>query len=708
MRYGSCLGYVGDVASAPVELPTRPPSAIGAPADSAMSEQRYLDRAYVLLEQMERRTALAERDAAERAPGDWDATVAQRRLRERLTSLRDDGSPLCFGRIDEDAGGAWHIGRRHVEDESGDPVVVDWRAAVAVPFYRATFASPLGLRRRRRFILDRRRLEEVLEEDFANPDTIGRASAAGLPDPLLASLGRSRGGAMEDIVATIAADQDRIIRAPVDRTVVVQGGPGTGKTAVGLHRAAFLLYEHRLRLEREGVLVLGPNRLFLAYISLVLPSLGEVAVTQTTLSGLVTAWPVRAGEPAAVAALKGDPRLAAVLTAAADSVLQPASGPVSARTRFGAVRFAPEQLGELLEAARGSGGTARDRRSRFRRAVTASVVRQLSGRRSNPVDESAAAEDLAADRALQAVLERMWPTQSAPALLRRLYGRAGAAAGRVGGLSPDEVRLLSRAPSTSVRTEAWTEADLPLLDEAESLLAGPPRRYGHVVVDEAQDLSPMALRMVRRRSLDGLSMTILGDLGQATAPGAPGDWIQSLAALGDPPGAEVVDLHVGYRVPAAIMDVANGFLAVAAPHLRPTRSVRTTGEAPEFCAVPPDELTAEVAEIARHLAGQHQTVAVIGPAEQLEQLTGGLAAAGVAFDPPGRAPRPDVVALVRPEEAKGLEFDAVVIVEPAGLASLVGGPGLLYIALTRAVQHLSIVHTDALPLGLAPGVPAHP
>ena len=312
------------------------------------------------------------------------------------------------------------------------------------------------------------------------------------------------------------------------------------------------------------------------------------------------------------------------------------------------------------------------------------------------------ARDLAADRPLQAALEKMWPTQSAPALVRRLYGRSGSDAGRAGGLSAAEAALLARPPGRSVRNEAWSEADLPLLDEAEWLLSGPPRRYGHVVVDEAQDLSPMALRMVRRRSLDGLSMTILGDLGQATAPGAPGDWARSLAALGDPVGASVVELHVGYRVPAAIMEVANGYLAQTAPHLTPTRSVRVGGAEPEFTAVAPGSLADQLAATARSLLAAYQTVAVIAPAPALDELAPLLSGHEVAADPPGRAPRPGVVALVRPEEAKGLEFDAVIIVEPAALAALPGGPGLLYIALTRAVQHLSVLHHRPLPAGLRP------
>ncbi len=648
---------------------------------------------------MERRTHVAEQDAAERAPGDWDATIAQRRLHERLDSLRDDRSPLCFGRIDEEKGASWHIGRRHVEDRRGEPVVVDWRAPVAVPFYRATYAGPLGLRRRRRFLLDDRRLEEVLEEDFTDPSTAGRTGGAGLPDPLLAALGRSRGGEMRDIVATIAADQDRIIRAPVDRTVVVQGGPGTGKTAVGLHRAAFLLYEHRRRLEREGVLVLGPNRVFLAYVSQVLPSLGEVAVTQTTLPGLVPAWVVRGRETRGTAQLKGDPRMAAVIAAAVESTLVPASGEVRAHTRWGGVRLTSKQLNELLDAAKGSGGTARDRRSRFRRAVLTAVVRELVDRRGSVLDDATVAEDLSSDRSLQGALTRMWPNQSAPSLLRRLYGRPGVAALRSSGLGADDADLLARPPARSIRDEAWTEADLPLLDEAEALLAAPPRRYGHVVVDEAQDLSAMALRMVSRRSSDGRSLTVLGDLGQATAPGAIGDWSAALSALGAPVDAQVDELHVGYRVPASIMDLANRLLAVTAPHLRPTRSARVGGVPPEFRRTN-GALADELALSAGMLVATYQTVAVIARADQLEDLVPQLRSKGIATDAPGRPPRPGFLAMLRPEDAKGLEFDAVVVVEPGAIGAAPGGLGLLYIALTRAVQHLTVVHQHDLPPAL--------
>src|SRR5579884_3185165 len=297
------------------------------------AEQDYLDAAYRCLAEMAGRTGDAAADAAERAPGDWDASVAHAHLTRRLASLGADAGPLCFGRIDEESASRWYIGRRHVESAGGEPVVVDWRAPVAVPFYRATFRDPLGLARRRRFILDDRRLVDLLDEDFDDPASSGRTSAAGLPDPLLAELGRARTGTMRDIVATIAAEQDLVIRAPLDTPLIVQGGPGTGKTAVGLHRAAFLLYEHRTALERQGVLVLGPNRIFLSYISEVLPSLGETAVVQTTLPGLVPQWAVRGTEPAEVAELKGDARMAAVLQGTAEAPIDQAGAELAVSTR---------------------------------------------------------------------------------------------------------------------------------------------------------------------------------------------------------------------------------------------------------------------------------------------------------------------------------------------------------------------------------------
>jgi DNA helicase IV len=682
------------------DVPTRPDDSEDI---EQAREQAYVDRAYRLLAEMSVRARRASDDAAERAPGDWDATVAHRHLTRRVASLGDDDRPLCFGRIDEDGGSPWYIGRRHVEDRAGDPVVVDWRAPVAIPFYRATFRDPLGLRLRRRFILDRRQIIALLDEDFDDPDSAAVTSAGGLPDPLLAELGRAREGTMHDIVATIAAEQDRIIRAPVDTPLVVQGGPGTGKTAVGLHRAAFLLYEHRASLERQGVLVVGPNRIFLAYISQVLPSLGEVAVVQTTLPGLASAWPVRAEDRLPVAELKGDPRLVAVIERACRVNVRQPDGALEASTRWGSVRIPHEEVTDLVDAALASGGSVNQQRLRFRRAVTRVVATALTDRRRDMViDPEEIAADVRQDQPLQRALNHLWPTQSAAAVVRSLFGRSRMLAQASEGLlAGDEQRLLQRTATASLATERWTEADLPLLDEAQAQLAEPPRRFGHIVVDEAQDVSAMALRMVARRSADGRSFTILGDLAQATAPGALRDWSATIFALGQPAGATVEELTTGYRVPRQIMELANDFLISRFPTSPTTTSVRVGDYDPEFRGVSEDELADAVAEESAKLFAAYSSVAVIGCSPLLDTRAGvisqWLETRGIPTAGLGQPPTLGAVSVLDGHQAKGLEFDAVIIVEPAEFLDEHAGVALLYIAMTRAVQQLVVVHTGELP-----------
>ena len=267
-------------------------------------EQAYLDRAYAHLARMRARTKQAT-EIADNAAQEVDSAIAKAHLNARLRSLDTEVDGLAFGRLDAEDGDTWYVGRRHVEDDAGDPVVVDWRAPVSTPFYRATAADPLELTRRRRFLMTARHVDDLFDEVFDDPDSVDAAHHGGIPDPLLAELERSRTGEMRDIVATIAAEQDVVIRAPLDTCLVVQGGPGTGKTAVGLHRAAFLLFEHREQLDREGVLVVGPNPLFLQYIAQVLPSLGEAATRQTTVERLVGGRVARE-DPDEVARLKGD------------------------------------------------------------------------------------------------------------------------------------------------------------------------------------------------------------------------------------------------------------------------------------------------------------------------------------------------------------------------------------------------------------------
>jgi DNA helicase IV len=674
------------------------------PADLAQSaEQAYLDRAYELLVQMEARASAAAADAAERAPGDWDATIAHRFLSQRVASLSANAGPLCFGRIDEEHGEAWHIGRRHVEDDSGDPVVVDWRAPVSIPFYRATFRDPLGLARRRRFILDAQQLVDIVDEDFRDPDGNSLVSATGLPDPLLAELGRARTGGMRDIVATIAGEQDRIIRAPLDVPVIVQGGPGTGKTAVGLHRAAWLLYEHRDHLERHGALVLGPNRIFLAYIAEVLPSLGEVAVAQTTLAGLCPEWRVRSEEAPAVAALKGGIAMAEVVARGAEDAVRPPASAIAASTRWGTLSIDASVVAELAERSLVSGGPLAERRARFRRAVGRHAMTRLArGRPELEGDVEEVLRELGKDRPFQAALNRIWPAQSPVGLVRSLYGKPALLGRAAGGLlSPADQALLRRSPARAVGDEPWTTADLPLLDESRAFLSGSPRRYGHVVVDEAQDLSPMALRMVARRSIDGRSFTILGDLAQATAPAAPVDWDVTLAALGSPEASRIEELSVGYRVPSEIMDVANHILRVHSPGLLPTTSVRSTGREPLWLECEPTGIGTAAASVAARLVDQRHSVAVIASQALHQQIAAALDVAGLPLVPFGHASLAGHVALVRPELAKGLEFDAVIVAEPGLILNEPGGSGLLYIALTRAVQFLAVIFSGELPAVLA-------
>jgi DNA helicase IV len=652
------------------------------------AEQEYLDRAHDHLEAMQATaTRLADAYAVTARTDMNDAAVQHSMLRYRA-ALDVGARSLCFGRIDEEHGDRWYIGRRHVEDDGGQPVVVDWRAGVATPFYRATFADPLGLERRRRFALEGRTIVDLFDEDFAEP---GRAhGASGIPDPLLAELDRSRTGTMRDIVATIQAEQDVVIRAPLDLLLIVQGGPGTGKTAVGLHRAALLLYDHREYLDREGVLVVGPNRLFLRYISQVLPSLGETSVVQTTIAGL-GGIDVRADEPATVAALKGDARLADVIARAAWGRTVPLTEDITVRTTYGGLTLRAADVDAALEAALAERRTVTSNRDGFRAAVHRLGFERLVARRPEGLklsDEVATAVRSSAD--LRRALDRAWPATTAPALVRRLLtNRAALATAADGILTPAEQRLLLRRPARRADDEPWTAADVALVDEADAVLGARPRRYGHLVVDEAQDLSAMALRMLARRCTRFPSMTILGDLAQSTAPGGQAGWDDVVAVLGAPDDLLYAELDIGYRVPGQILDVANRLLPDAGVAVAAARSARRTTDEPRLVSVEADAVPAAVVAATKELTDRHPTIAVIAPAE----LHAPLIAAGLPVGEALAAP----VSLITPSESKGLEFDAVVVVEPASVAAD-GSPGvrLLYVAMTRAVQHLTVVQSEPL------------
>jgi len=685
-----------------------PRSELAADADLA-AEQTYVDRAYECLGAMRQRAVSlknlgymggnvhADTGLTPEAAGYWD-----RDKQQRIDDLAETAAALCFGRIDTADGGVWHIGRRHVEDADGEPVVTDWRASVATPFYRATVVDPMGLALRRRFLIEGRTLSDLFDEDLADPTSA--AAGAYVPDPLLAEVTRSRTGEMRDIVATIQAEQDVIIRAPLEQCTVVQGGPGTGKTAVGLHRAAFLLYEHREMLERQRLLIVGPNRIFLRYIAQVLPSLGEVASTQLTIEGLAgAAYTVRSEDPGATARVKGDARMADVVRRAVlDQVSRPGEDVVLV-TRYGSLVLPAADVASLIDT-----GLERVTRINDYRAVLRQHLVDLAWRvhRAKPssdvTDREGLEADLRASAELKARLDKMWPNLTAGGVIRRLFGNKPARARATAGLLSDtEGDLLARKPSAKVGEERWTRADLGLLDEAEDLISGRTASYGHIVVDEAQDLSTMELRMIARRSRSG-SMTVLGDLAQATAPGAQTDWSDALAALGAT-DTRYEELTVGYRVPEPILAFANRLLPEAAPGVRASTSVRQTGSAPHLVRVGSATLAAEVAAAVATLLATDTSVGVVVPASLKDPVAAALSEAGIDFiDGQRTLSLGDHVTLLPPAATKGLEFDAVVVAEPAAIVDEEHGSlRLLYVVLTRAVQHLTVVHSQQLPAALA-------
>jgi DNA helicase IV len=524
---------------------------------------------------------------------------------------------------------------------------------------------------------------------------------------------------MRDIVATIQAEQDDIIRAPMPGVLVVQGGPGTGKTAVALHRAAYLLYTYRFPLERQGVLVVGPNPLFLRYIEHVLPSLGETGVTLSTVAGLYPGGiRPRSADSAIAARVKGDVRMSKVLAKAVADRQRALAREVVVPYGSHRLRLTPALTADVVAVAKRRPGPHNARRSTVSHLLAQRLfnqyeqstdralrtgIREIGSTAGRSLAEFA--EDVADVAEFREALDRMWPLLLPEELVHDLFGAKPLIdpAGRKH-LTPAEREALHRPRSASLEEIPWTAADVPLLDEAAVLLgprrkkAGEPeliRTFGHVVVDEAQDLSPMQLRMLARRSLGG-SMTVVGDVGQATGPFSPSGWGDVLAHLPNRKPSRLVELTVNYRTPSEIMEVAGRVLAAAAPHLVPPTSVRSTGIGPAVRRVAGDEDLTEVALAAAAALREEVggTVALICP----PSLAGPLGAAredDVSLE--------DDVSIVPVASVKGLEFDGVVVVEPALVADeSPQGLRALYVALTRATKRLTIVHQAPLPgvLGL--------
>ena len=602
------------------------------------------------------------------AADDITSEYIEMTVAEALADLRSPGAGDFFGRIDVGPAERWYLGRRHIEDEHHDPVVVDWRAPIAAPFYRATGADPLGVALRRRFTLDEGDITAYFDEHLDDPDAADVAS--GIPDPVLAEIGAERTGAMREIVATIQAEQDFVIRAPIDQVLVVQGGPGTGKTAVALHRAAYLMFEHRRRLAREGVLVVGPNRAFLDYIANVLPSLGERSVRQCTVADLcVPKVEITGVDDPVTAARKGSARLLGELAAAALQAVTPPLHDVVVPLGVRRLVFTVGELAEWLERAAHAVIPVNQRRQRLR-AIAGQELLRRTGR-----------DDAWSDAGpLKQALDRAWPTQQPTRLVDRF--------------------LAERFAGQRGRRRTWTVADQLLVDEANSILNGPPLTYGHVVVDEAQDHSAVALRVIGRRS-PGQSMTLVGDVAQSTAPGGQERWddvFEAIVAAEKRPGSVVTNdvavLSIGYRVPEPILDEANRLLPFTGVDASPSRSVRAGGSPPRWSRTEPAALATTVAGTVADVKHRHRLTGVVAAPARHDAVTKALAEHGfVAVDHVHQLGHDDVP-LFGPEQVKGLEFDGVVVVEPNEIFD--GSPRgarLLYVAMTRAVQELALVTT---------------
>jgi DNA helicase IV len=668
--------------------------------DEVHREQAALDHAYDELAAMRARTLGLLTDLRAAGKPDPDLEFA---LVRRVGLLADTGRPLCFGRIDEEDGTTWYLGRRHVEDGAADPVVLEWRVPAATPFYQARPADPMGLRRRRQFLLDGRHLVSYGDDLFGSAAG-GTDGDDGRPrlrggDALLAELERARTGVMTDIVATIQTEQDAVIRAPLAGVLAVQGGPGTGKTAIGLHRAAYLLYNHP-QLEADGVLVVGPTRTFLRYIAQVLPSLGEEAVVHVAVRDLVQGFDAIVADPPAVARVKGDVRMATVLGRALAARRQPVQDDLVVDIGLSRIRLPREEVEALVAKIAGREGPYQAGRAALRAQLVSALHRSAIRAGHHGLDRSRVLHEAGSGAAFRTLLDSAWPAVSARALVADLLGSGSRLAAAADGvLDPEEIAVLA-GTAAGRRRGRWSNGDLALVDEVQSMLHGRGRTYGHAVVDEAQDLTPMQFRMIARRCPGG-SITVLGDLAQATGPDAPGHWRQLVEQLPQPDGWSLTELTLGYRAPAAVLDFASRLLPVAAPGVRATISVRTGRHDPLVLRVEPDELYGRAADEAARLAGDGLLVGCIAAPSEVAPMAKALALSGTAWGLAERDGLTKPVTLLDAAGAKGLEFDAVVVVEPATIAAGDAGLRLLYIALTRPIQQLSVVHSAPLPAPLA-------
>jgi DNA helicase IV len=653
-------------------------------------------------------------------------------LYRRAEALKDlPDAPLFFGRLDYselapwaesfagaasrgDPGGrppglALHIGRRHVHDPDGTPVVLDWRAPVSRPFYRASQSDPMGLVLRRRFGFSGGALTAHEDERFPlSGETRARsAQSTALDNPsklLITEIERPRSGPMRDIVATIQPEQDDIVRADAATSVCVQGAPGTGKTAVGLHRVAYLLYAHKEQVTRRGVIVVGPNLAFLSYIRNVLPALGELDVTQTTVAQLVASVPVKGTDTDEVAAIKGDARMAELLKRALWAHLRAPREPLVLSRGARRLRLPAYEIEALAQELRGRGARYGTGRELLAHRIAHVLLTQLEAAGETCDDRTHDAVRRTA--AVRRCVDEVWPKVDPKKLVFALLSdQEHLKQNGSGLLSEAEMTALGwqKAPR-GAGSAPWSRADQVLIDEAADLIERTPS-IAHIVVDEAQDLSPMEARAIGRRCATGAA-TVLGDIAQGTTPWAATSWPVLLAHLGKPDAA-VRELDVGYRVPRQILDFASRLLPSIAPGLSPAVSLRADPDALRVQPVPRGQLVTRVAVECATALDRPGSVAVICADAQLTEVAAALRAAGQAFGVLGEqdadlAEAAARLTLVPVTLAKGLEFDHVIVVEPGRIATGEAyGLRRLYVALTRAVSRLTVFHAEPLPAELS-------
>ncbi|WP_437077645.1 HelD family protein [Streptomyces sp. enrichment culture] len=628
-----------------------------------------------------------------------DAEVLGHRLRSRAKELRElPPGPLFFGRLDfgrgepGHAGQSYHVGRlRITEHPASPPLVVDWRAPVSRTFYQASARDPQGVVVRRRFGWapgskgDSGDLTGLEDEHLER----GEDRVSGI---VAREIERPRVGPMRDIAATIQPEQDDLVRGDLGRTVCVQGAPGTGKTAVGLHRAAYLLYTHPRRMRRDGLLVLGPNRTFLTYIAEVLPSLGETGVRQATLAEEIARHPATGEDDERTALVKHGTRMAEVLRRALyarvrtghEDSLAVSDG--SYRWRVDGDALARIVAGVLDEAPPYAVGRERVR-ARIVRAV-----REQAERRSGPRG-AAWVRRLERARPVSAYVDAVWPDVRPEQVVAELLSDAEPLGRAADGIldAEEQCALLWARPPRSWRSAVWSAADLLLLDEVAGLIEH-PEGYGHVVVDEAQDLSPMECRAIARRAAFG-SLTVLGDLAQGTTPWAARSWPEQLRHLGRP-GAAVTPLTTGFRVPQAVVELTNRLLRRLDVNVPAARSLRPDGEVRNRVVANPAEVPGAVVAAVREALEREGSVGVVAADAHVPLLRRALAEAEAA----GPETLEERVSVVPASVVKGLEYDHVVAVEPAAIAEAEErGLHRLYVVLTRAVSRLEVVRARPLP-----------